>query len=60
MDVLFRVALALLRINEPELLACDSIAAIYVHLESMTTRMWHADKLMKVMSPTQAPVTVIC
>ncbi|KDQ08667.1 hypothetical protein BOTBODRAFT_559322 [Botryobasidium botryosum FD-172 SS1] len=48
MDALFRVALALLQINESELLQCDSIAAIYVHLESMTTRMWHADKLMKL------------
>lgn len=50
MDVLFRVALAILRLNEAELLACDSISSLYVHLESMTTRQWHPDKLLKVIS----------
>lgn len=48
MDVLFRVAVAILKINESELLACDSISSLYVHLEGMTTRMWHPDKLLKV------------
>ncbi|KAF8313582.1 TBC-domain-containing protein [Clavulina sp. PMI_390] len=48
MDVLFRVALAMLKMNEAELLACDSVSTLYIHLESMTTRMWHPDKLLKV------------
>ena len=48
MDVLFRVAIAILRINEPELLACDSISSLYIQLGSVTSRMWHPDKLLKV------------
>ena len=48
MDVLFRVALAMLRMNEADLLQCDSVSSLYIHLESMTTRMWHPDKLLKV------------
>ena len=47
-DVLFRVALAILRSNEQELLACESIPAVYVALESLPNRMWKADKLIKV------------
>lgn len=47
-DVLFRVALAILRGNEQELLECDSIPAVYVALESLPNRMWRSDKLLKV------------
>ncbi|KAF8340494.1 rab-GTPase-TBC domain-containing protein [Cantharellus anzutake] len=50
MDVLFRVAIAIIRINETQLLACDSISSLYIQLESITTRMWHPDKLLKVES----------
>ncbi|KAK7678582.1 hypothetical protein QCA50_018454 [Cerrena zonata] len=46
-DVLFRIALAILRSNEQELLACESIPAVYVALESLPNRMWKADKLIK-------------
>ena len=48
LDVLFRVALAILRGNEQELLQCDSIPAVYVALESLPNRMWRSDKLIKV------------
>ena len=48
LDVLFRVALAVLRRNEQELLRCESIPAVYVALESLPNRMWRSDKLMKV------------
>lgn len=48
MDTLFRVAVAILRINEAELLDCNSISSLYMRLESMTTRMWQPDKLLKV------------
>jgi hypothetical protein len=48
MDTLFRIAVAMLRINETELLDCDSISSLYTRLESMTTRMWQPDKLLKV------------
>ncbi|KAI0696448.1 rab-GTPase-TBC domain-containing protein [Cytidiella melzeri] len=47
LDVMFRVALAVLRGNEQELLDCDSIPAVYVALESLPNRMWRSDKLLK-------------
>ncbi|KAG8743649.1 hypothetical protein FRC10_011618 [Ceratobasidium sp. 414] len=47
LDALFRIALAIIRINEPDLLACDSAPTLYQYLEGMTARMWQADKLMK-------------
>lgn len=50
LDVLFRVALAVLRRNEQELLRCESIPAVYVALESLPNRMWRSDKLMKMES----------
>ncbi|EPQ53941.1 TBC-domain-containing protein [Gloeophyllum trabeum ATCC 11539] len=46
-DVLFRIALAILRSSEQELLRCESIPAVYVSLESLPTRMWQADKLLQ-------------
>ena len=48
LDVLFRIALAILRNNEQELLQCQSIPAVYVALESLPNRMWRSDKLLKV------------
>ncbi|CAE6379883.1 unnamed protein product [Rhizoctonia solani] len=50
LDALFRIGLAIIRINEPDLLACDSASALYQYLEGMTARMWQADRLMKVES----------
>ncbi|CAE6429807.1 unnamed protein product [Rhizoctonia solani] len=50
LDALFRIGLAIIRINEPELLACESASSLYQYLEGMTARMWQADKLMKVES----------
>ena len=50
LDVLFRVALGVLRCHEAELLRCDSIPAVYVALESLPTRMWQPDKLLQVSS----------
>ncbi|KAH8094532.1 TBC-domain-containing protein [Cristinia sonorae] len=47
LDVLFRVAFAILRSNEDELLRCESISAVYVALENLPNRMWRADKLIK-------------
>lgn len=54
MDVLFRVALAILKINEAELLQCDSMPSLYLHFESMTARMWQADRLLKVSAMSEA------
>jgi small G protein signaling modulator 3 len=48
LDVLFRIALAVLKSHEAELLRCESIPAVYVALESLPTRMWQPDKLLQV------------
>ncbi|KAF8344718.1 GTPase activating rab protein [Amanita rubescens] len=48
LDVLFRVALAILRSNEQELLRCESIPALYVTLENLPTRMWEADRILQL------------
>jgi hypothetical protein len=50
LDVLFRIALAVLKSHEAELLRCESIPAVYVALESLPTRMWQPDKLLQVSS----------
>ncbi|KAF8532315.1 rab-GTPase-TBC domain-containing protein [Gautieria morchelliformis] len=47
LDVLFRIALSILRINEAELLQAKSVPALYVTLESLPTRMWEVDKLLR-------------
>lgn len=46
--MLFRVALAVLKIAEEELVKCESMPALYVALESLPTRMWPADRLLQV------------
>ncbi|KAF8493942.1 TBC-domain-containing protein [Russula emetica] len=48
LDVLFRVALGVLKCHEAELLRCDSIPAVYVALESLPTRMWKPEKLLQL------------
>lgn len=48
MDVLFRLAFAILKIGEVELLHCESVPALYVSLESLPTRMWESEKLLQV------------
>ncbi|KAJ7692151.1 rab-GTPase-TBC domain-containing protein [Mycena rosella] len=56
-DVLFRVALAILRSNEAELLRCESIPAVYVALENLPTRMWQPDKLLQLEVELRASIT---
>lgn len=48
LDVLFRIALGILKDNEQELVLCESISAVYVALENLPTRMWQPDKLLQV------------
>lgn len=48
LDVLFRVALAILHSSESELLDCTSMSSVYIALESLPTRQWQADKLLQV------------
>ncbi|KZT53278.1 hypothetical protein CALCODRAFT_501334 [Calocera cornea HHB12733] len=56
MDALFRVAIAIMQMNEPDLLACDSMPSLYTHLENMTARAWQADKLLKVSLPCRGRI----
>lgn len=49
LDVLFRIALGILRNNESELLQCSTIPAVYVALENLPTRMWQPGKLIQVL-----------
>ncbi len=56
-DVLFRIAFAILRTNEQELLHCASIPAVYVALESLPNRMWEADRVLQVRDlPTSSTI----
>lgn len=48
MDVLFRLSFAILKIGESDLLRCQSLSGIYSVLESLPTRMWDADRLLKI------------
>ncbi|BGO89926.1 hypothetical protein NBRC10512_006451 [Rhodotorula toruloides] len=45
---LFRVALAILKLHEAELLACDSAASLYALLGHLPAGLWNADRLLKV------------
>jgi len=48
LGVLFRIAFAILKGNEQELVQCESISAVYVALENLPTRMWQPDKLLQM------------
>ncbi|KIJ62922.1 hypothetical protein HYDPIDRAFT_41614 [Hydnomerulius pinastri MD-312] len=57
LDVLFRIALSILRSNEQELLQCESISAVYVALENLPTRMWQPDKLLQLELELRSSIT---
>jgi len=40
-----------------QLLDCDSISSLYMHLASMTTRMWQPDKLLKFEADLKTLIT---
>jgi len=48
MLVVFKVALAILWMNEKEILKCRNGAAVYCYMKQMTLSMYQADKLLKV------------
>ncbi|EPQ31674.1 uncharacterized protein PFL1_01007 [Pseudozyma flocculosa PF-1] len=48
MVILFRVAVAILKMNEAELLATTSAAAFYGQVHSMTSRLFSVDRLIKL------------
>lgn len=45
-DVLFRVALAVLKLNEAEICGCESVGDLFSAIGGMTSRLWSADKLV--------------
>jgi hypothetical protein len=49
-DTLFRVALAILKLNEAEICAAESAGELFAFLAGMTARLWAADKLISVSS----------
>ncbi|KAF8124801.1 rab-GTPase-TBC domain-containing protein [Boletus edulis] len=57
LDVLFRIALGILKGNEQELVQCESIPAVYVALENLPTRMWQPDKLLQMELELRATMT---
>lgn len=48
MVVLFRIAVAILQLNEADLLAATSPAAFYSLMHSMTSKLFASDRLIKV------------
>ncbi|GAA5820249.1 hypothetical protein JCM3770_003152 [Rhodotorula araucariae] len=45
---LFRIALAILKLHEGDLLECDSTASLYALLGQLPAGLWNADRLLKV------------
>ncbi|WVR07341.1 hypothetical protein IAU60_004382 [Kwoniella sp. DSM 27419] len=45
-DTLFRVAIAILKLNESEMCATESVSDLFAFISSMTSRLWNADKLI--------------
>ncbi|GAA5902704.1 hypothetical protein JCM8208_007045 [Rhodotorula glutinis] len=45
---LFRIALAILKLHEADLLECDSAASLYALLGQLPAGLWNADRLLKV------------
>ncbi|KDE06357.1 hypothetical protein MVLG_03266 [Microbotryum lychnidis-dioicae p1A1 Lamole] len=46
--MLFRVAVAILKLHETEILSCDSAATLYALMRAMTTHLYQVDKLLKI------------
>ncbi|WVQ99801.1 hypothetical protein IAU59_006943 [Kwoniella sp. CBS 9459] len=45
-DTLFRVAIAILKSNEAEICATESVSDLFAFISNMTSRLWNADKLI--------------
>lgn len=46
----FRIAVAILKLHEADLLECDSAASLYALLGQLPAGLWNADRLLKVSS----------
>lgn len=49
---LFRVAISILKLNESDILGCDSVSDLFAFVLGMTSRLWAADKLINVCQQT--------
>ncbi|WVQ84107.1 hypothetical protein IAT38_006252 [Cryptococcus sp. DSM 104549] len=47
-DSIFRVAVAILKLNETEICNCESVSDLFSFISSMTSRLWGADKLISL------------
>jgi hypothetical protein len=47
-QTLFRVAIAILKMNETGITSCESVSDLFTFMSSMTSRLWSADKLIAV------------
>ncbi|WWC90928.1 uncharacterized protein L201_005866 [Kwoniella dendrophila CBS 6074] len=45
-DTLFRVGIAILKLNEVEICSADSVSDLFSFISTMTSRLWNADKLI--------------
>ncbi|WWC71777.1 uncharacterized protein I206_105736 [Kwoniella pini CBS 10737] len=45
-DTLFRVAIAILKLNEVEICATESVSDLFSFISNMTSRLWNADRLI--------------
>lgn len=45
---IFRIAIAILKINEAEICDCKTVGDIFSFISTMTSRLWAADKLISV------------
>lgn len=60
MVVLFRIAVAILQLNEADLLAATSPAAFYSLMHSMTSKLFASDRLIKVRQLARARHRATC
>lgn len=47
-DSIFRVAVAILKINEIEICNCKTVGDLFTFISAMTSRLWAADKLVSL------------
>lgn len=58
-DVLFRVAIAILKLNENELCATQSVTDLFGFISGMTARLWGADKLIALQHSYKVQVKAV-
>jgi hypothetical protein len=57
-QTLYRVAVAILKLSEGEILSAEGVSELFSCVSGMTSRLWAADKLIQV-SQTLLPVLIL-